>query len=376
LRELGTVRRARSWALALSASAAVASVFAGLSAVGFQMPVSAAGVATPAPPFTVLSRYPTRPDANGASTIQIRFSTPVDPRGALPTIDPAIAGTWKVQGDLLSFQPDGAFAPGSIVTVRVPGGPGGVRSVAGRALRRRVVWRYGTEPGSLLRAEQILSQLGYLPITFTPVVRAVPTLDEAEREVYFPPSGSFKWAWDAPPTLRQLWQPGRPTVLVTGALDAFESRHELPVTGGLDPQVWSALVTAARHPYAWRDTTGYTYALADKNTPETLTVWHDDKVLLVSPANTGGALTPTEDGSFPVYERLASQIMSGFDPDGTPYADPVAWVAYFNGGDAVHYIARDYYGSPQSLGCVELPYTQAEQVWPYLTIGSVVTVEG
>ncbi|HUA70126.1 MAG TPA: L,D-transpeptidase [Solirubrobacteraceae bacterium] len=82
----------------------------------------------------------------------------------------------------------------------------------------------------------------------------------------------------------------------------------------------------------------------------------------------------TATGTFPVYERLRSQTMQGTNPDGSHYADFVQRVAYFNGGDAVHYIPRASYGSPQSLGCVELPYDAAEQAWGYLTYGTLVTV--
>jgi len=68
--------------------------------------------------------------------------------------------------------------------------------------------------------------------------------------------------------------------------------------------------------------------------------------------------------------------MKGVTPWGTTYADPVSWVAYFHGSDAIHYISRGSYGYPQSLGCVEVPYSAAALAWPYLTIGSLVTVEG
>ena len=54
----------------------------------------------------------------------------------------------------------------------------------------------------------------------------------------------------------------------------------------------------------------------------------------------------------------------------------LAFVAYFNGGDAVHYFPRASYGSPRSLGCVELPRAAAQRAWPYLTYGSLVTVAG
>jgi hypothetical protein len=49
-------------------------------------------------------------------------------------------------------------------------------------------------------------------------------------------------------------------------------------------------------------------------------------------------------------------------------------VSYFNGSDAVHYYPRGSYGWPQSLGCVELPYDQAQKAWPFLTYGTLVTV--
>ncbi len=119
---------------------------------------------------------------------------------------------------------------------------------------------------------------------------------------------------------------------------------------------------------------GYTYAVAKESLPETLTVWHNGAVADVSAANTGGAGVPTPQGTWPVYERLRAQIMTGTDPDGAHYADPVQFVAYFHGSDAVHYIARATYGTPQSLGCVELPLGAAGIVWPYLTYGSLVTV--
>ncbi len=93
-------------------------------------------------------------------------------------------------------------------------------------------------------------------------------------------------------------------------------------------------------------------------------------------ANTGIPVAPTADGTYPVYLRYRFQVMQGTNPDGSHYADPVAFVAYFNGGDAVHYFPRASYGSPQSLGCVELPRAAAKRAWRYLTYGSLVTVTG
>jgi peptidoglycan hydrolase-like protein with peptidoglycan-binding domain len=358
-------------------NAAAATLAAAIAAGGLVLAsAGVAGAAAPASPFEVIQKFPTAPNSNGASAIQIRFSGLLAVSGAPPKLSPAVPGRWIVERNVLIFRPSGAFPPDTIVTVTVPGGAGGIRSRTGRELAKRVSWKYETGAGSVLRAQQVLAELGYLPIHFSRATPGTPTVAAAERDVFVPAPGHFAWSWNAPAALRAQWDPGQANAMETGALMSFQSQHDLPVTGALDAAVWSDLVTASRHLSLWRNRTGYSYALANKANPETLTVWHDDKVILVSPANTGGSLTPTTDGTFPVYERLASQVMRGTNPDGSTYADPVSWVAYFNGGDAVHYIDRADYGIPQSLGCVELPYAQAAEAWPYLTIGSLVTVEG
>jgi lipoprotein-anchoring transpeptidase ErfK/SrfK len=142
--------------------------------------------------------------------------------------------------------------------------------------------------------------------------------------------------------------------------------------GVASAKVWAALLSAAAAGAGNRH--GYSYAIASQSVPETLTIWHDGRQVFSSLANTGISVAPTPVGTFPVYEKLPFQIMQGTNPDGSHYADPVQWVSYFEGGSAVHYIARGSYGYPQSLGCVELPYTAAADAYPYLPYGTLVTV--
>jgi hypothetical protein len=145
--------------------------------------------------------------------------------------------------------------------------------------------------------------------------------------------------------------------------------------GTAGPQVWSSLLKAAAADKV--NPNGYTYALASQDSPhESLKVWHNGKLILDTPANTGVPGASTVDGTFPVYERLDFQIMKGTNLDGSKYADPVQWISYFNGGDAVHYFERPGYGYYQSLGCVELPLNPAKFIYPYLTYGTLVTVTG
>jgi L,D-transpeptidase catalytic domain len=153
---------------------------------------------------------------------------------------------------------------------------------------------------------------------------------------------------------------------------AFEADHGLTLDGVIGSQVWRAMFRALAAGQV--NTHGYTYGLASQKPPETLTVWHSGRIIFHHLANTGIPAAPTAVGTDPVYLRYRHQIMRGRNPDGTKYADPVAWVAYFHAGEAVHYFPRYSYGSQQSLGCVELPWGPAKRIWPYMTFGTLVTV--
>ena len=47
---------------------------------------------------------------------------------------------------------------------------------------------------------------------------------------------------------------------------------------------------------------------------------------------------------------------------------------FFHGGMAIHGFKRYAYGYPQSAGCVELPVKTAKEIFPYLYVGTVVTI--
>jgi peptidoglycan hydrolase-like protein with peptidoglycan-binding domain len=312
---------------------------------------------------------------NGASPVRVVFSAALAADSPRPRLSPRIAGSWhQASPDTLEFVPRRAFAAGTWVRVRVPAGPQGVRSAPGGLLAKPVTARFRTGQYSTLRLQQLLAQLGYLPVTWQPL-SAEPAASDANGQLaaaFSPPLGQFSWAHGYPRRLRGFWTLGGPSLILRGAVMAFESDHDMTMDGVVGPQVWTAVLKAVAA--AQRNTHGYTYALASMKSPETLTVWHDGKVIMHTLANTGIPAAPTTIGTAPVYLRYKFQIMRGRNPDGTKYADPVSWVAYFRSGEAVHYFPRGSYGFAQSLGCVELPYTQAKAVWPYLTFGSLVTV--
>jgi peptidoglycan hydrolase-like protein with peptidoglycan-binding domain len=338
----------------------------------------------PAPALQVVSTTPAEGahGIDGTSPIQVVFSAPLAPGSPMPKLSPSVPGTWKSQGAVAVFTPASGFMAGTPVTVSVPGGSSGVQSAAGAhagaggVLASSVTRSFTTGSFSTLRLQQLLAQLGYLPLTWTPSGTAPQAGDSGGQlaAAYSPPAGTFSWQGGYPSILGSFWQQGAPNLITSGAIRAFESQNNLTMDGTAGPQVWSDLLKAAAA--GQKNANGYTYAVASKSSPETLTIWHDGRKVFSNLANTGIPVAPTADGTFPVYERLRNQIMQGTNPDGSKYADPVQFVAYFNGGDAVHYFPRGSYGFPQSLGCVELPLGPAAAAWPYLTYGSLVTVSG
>jgi L,D-transpeptidase catalytic domain len=315
---------------------------------------------------------------SGSESIVVELSEPLAAHSPMPQA--SIAGTWQKSGTSLSFQPTVGLIPSSTVTVTVPGGASGLKGVDGARLAAPVQASWTVQPGNLLRAYQLLATLNYLPVTWSPSTPGQLTSAEQDAALYNPPAGTFAWEYpNTPSQIQGLWSPGADNLLLQGAVMAFESNQGLTMDGVVGSEVWTKLLTATASPAAIAansNQSGYTYTFVTKVLPETMTVWHDGSVVEQTPVNTGIPSDPTVDGTFPVYERLQSQVMMGTNPDGSQYADPVAWVAYFNGGDAVHYIARGSYGYPQSLGCVEASYSAAEQAWPYLTLGSLVTISG
>jgi Bacterial Ig-like domain/L,D-transpeptidase catalytic domain len=339
---------------------------------------ASAGSSAPARPLRLLSVSPAggTHDANGGAPITLTFSSALSPATPLPTLSPNIAGNWQVSGTTATFTPSAGYQPDTTVTLKIPGGMTGAAVSAG-TLKKASSVAFTTGAYSTLGLQQILTRLGYLPLTWTPAASGsdAATPNGEVAAVYDPPAGTFTFKPGYPSQLTSQWKVGKDNMLDQGAIRAFENNQGLTMDGQAGPQVWAHLLTAAAKNQV--NPNGYSYALASQNSPhESLKVWHNGKLILNTPANTGIPGATTADGTFPVYERLQYQVMKGTNPDGSKYADPVYWISYFNGGDAVHYFERPGYGYNQSLGCVELPLTPAKFIWPYLTYGTLVTVTG
>ena len=311
----------------------------------------------------------------GGSPISVSFTSPVAPGSPHPLLAPRTAGAWHLNGRTMTFTPSTPYSPLTDVSLLVPSGGAGVASAAGAHLSHPYRTHFAIANGSTLRLNQLLSLLRYSPLEWTATGAAPSRTDTAGQleALYRPPAGSFAWrAKGWPSQLMALWHPVTWGVMTKGLVMSFEADHGLTPNGTVDATLWKALIAALAANDA--NTGGYNYALGNKAQPESLTVWHDGTVAAHVPANTGIAAAPTPDGNFPVYVRLRAQVMRGTNPDGSSYADPVQYVAYFNGSDAVHYLPRANYGIPQSLGCIELSLTDAATVWPYLAYGTIVSV--
>jgi len=279
----------------------------------------------------------------------------------LPRLEPATRGHWtQVDSNTLSFQPAGfGFPLGGSVRVRLPG--------------QLLTWR--VPPGSMLRLQEVLGRLGYLPLRWRPTADPPPTPASEIAAAVSPPRGTFSWRYaQIPASLRTLWRPGRWNVVTEGAVMRFEDEHGLATDGVAGPQVWRTLL---RDDLASRRYNGaYNYVFVHETIPQSLSLWHAGRVILTSPGNTGIPQSPTAPGTWPVFEHIPVGTMSGTNPDGSHYNDPgIRWISYFHGGDALHEFPRASFGTPQSLGCVELPEAAAAQIWPYTPIGTLVTIE-
>jgi peptidoglycan hydrolase-like protein with peptidoglycan-binding domain len=331
----------------------------------FPAGASTSAIAYPSPGATIKATTP----------ITLTFNKPVSQalHGSMPDVSPQSQGTWhQLSAHAIQFVPANfGYGLGASVSIGLPGGVhlvGAKRSGGG--------WGAWTVPqGSTVRLQQLLAVLGYLPLRFRydgtgPGPNTANQLDAAVD----PPKGTFTWRYpNTPSELVNMWEPGANGEMTKGAIMAFENTEGMTADGVPGPQVWNALITAAVKGQI--NTFGYTFVSVSEGSPETESTWHSGKTVVSGLVNTGIPDAPTAQGVFAVFEHALSVTMSGTNPDGSHYSDPgVPYVSYFNGGDALHGFIRASYGFPQSLGCVEMPYSEAASVFPYTPIGTLVDV--
>jgi lipoprotein-anchoring transpeptidase ErfK/SrfK len=327
------------------------------------VPTFGASATTAVNSYIITSNLPTSL-SNQLPLLRLHFSAATKVKD-LPVLvtRPRLATKWEqISKHEVQAVVTGSLEPAAIYTIELP-----TRMTCAATCRFTAVRpRLASVASSTTWEEQLLAELDYLPVSFTP---STPQSDPSQ-----PTSGTFTWKYpNLPTTLQSQWQVGVAGVILRGALMNFQSVNNLPTTGVADSVTWSALITAVHDNKV--DPTTYNYVSVSEGSPEGLTLYVGGHVKFTTPVNTGIPAAPTATGTYPVYERFLSTTMSGFNPDGSHYSDPgIRWVSYFNGGDALHEFPRYSYGFPQSLGCVEMPWASAETVFPYTPIGTLVTV--
>jgi peptidoglycan hydrolase-like protein with peptidoglycan-binding domain len=310
-----------------------------------------------------------------STPIQLTLSEPVNAvlGRVRPTLEPSVPGSWvQTAPNQLTFHPTGSGFPlGKHVVLTLPARTDVLSSGKTETLKS-LTWSIPV--GSTLRLQQLLSQLGYLPLAWTPTGSTVANTALAQKQAALnAPKGSFTWRYsNTPQQLQELWEPGQWTRMTQAAVMAFESDHGLTVDGIPGPVVWHTLIKAAID----GDTAhSYSYVLVHRTVPQTLILWNDGQVILTARVNTGVPGAPTPYGTHAVFEHIPVGTMSGQNPDGSHYHDPgIRWISYFNGGEAIHGFNRASYGFPQSVGCVEAPIPTAAKIYPYTPIGTLVTI--
>ena len=361
----------RLWLILIVCAAVVVVAAGGLLAVDHMNNQASATPTAPPPALTVTSVSPTGTNVAAGSTITVQFSTSLAPNSPMPTLNPPVAGTWAVLSpSLLEYQASGPLVPGATETVTVPGGDSGVIGSQGQHLAQTSSSQFTVAPGSMLRLQQLLAELGYLPLNFTPAAPLTSPTQEGNDQV-----GSFSWRWpDQPLQLETLWTPGVSNVITQGAIMNFENQNGLKTDGLAGPQVWNDLLADVQSGKG--NAQPWDYVVVSQSLPETATVYKDGSPVYSTPVNTGVAGASTENGTWPVYARYTVTTMTGTNPDGSHYSDPgIQWVSYFHGGDALHGFVRGSYGFPQSDGCVEMPIANAAVVFPLTPLGTLVTVQ-
>jgi len=296
---------------------------------------------------------------------RLTFSRPVK-LADLPTLvtKPALTSTWQQIGPKeVQAVVTGPLLPSTEYTVDVPSAMNCATSCRFTSERARTA---GTN-NNFAWEQQLLAELNYLPATFT--------ANAAQSDPTAQTPGFYTWAYPKlPSSLISLWAVGNNNIIVRGALMDFQNNNQLATTGVDSTATWKALLGAVKNNKTNPST--YNYVTVSETSPETVRLYVGGRATFHTLANTGISVDPTPLGTFPVYLRYVTQTMSGTNPDGSHYSDPgIPWISYFVGGSALHGFIRSSYGWPQSLGCVEMPFTSAQTIWPHTPIGTLVTVE-
>src|SRR5215469_4998669 len=166
---------------------------------------AAARPVLPPPPLRLVSVSPAAGSqgVDGGDNITVTFNQPLPASAPLPQLSPAVAGAWQRVGDAAVFTPQTGIPASTRETVTVSAGDGRVRS--------EQKFSFTTGRYSTLRLQELLAQLGYLPMSWTPAEGTAIADDNPAAQLaaaYQPPPGTFTWQHGYPGSLHSFWREG------------------------------------------------------------------------------------------------------------------------------------------------------------------------
>jgi lipoprotein-anchoring transpeptidase ErfK/SrfK len=103
-----------------------------------------------------------------------------------------------------------------------------------------------------------------------------------------------------------------------------------------------------------------------------LTAWEGKTPVQVTPVSTGKRTSPTPTGIFKIQSKYRLARMQGSDYD----VPDVLFTLYYDGNYAIHGAYwHNHFGTRVSHGCVNVPVAQAQKLFQWVEMGTVVVVQ-
>ncbi|MDR1272504.1 MAG: L,D-transpeptidase [Clostridiales Family XIII bacterium] len=109
---------------------------------------------------------------------------------------------------------------------------------------------------------------------------------------------------------------------------------------------------------------------------QTLTMYEGAKPVNTFLISSGKRVTPSDVGTFRVWYKVQSKTYHVKEDDGREYDVPnVKYSLFYNGGEAVHAAYwHNNFGQPMSHGCINMRTEEAEIVYGFSELGTIVNV--
>ncbi|MBN1180188.1 MAG: L,D-transpeptidase [Anaerolineae bacterium] len=106
-------------------------------------------------------------------------------------------------------------------------------------------------------------------------------------------------------------------------------------------------------------------------TNQRLYAYEGERLVRTTLVSTGLRYTPTPTGQFSIYVKYRYDTMSGPGY----YLPDVPYTMYFYGGYGIHGTYwHNNFGAPMSHGCVNLPTPEAEWLFDWAAVGTLVNI--